>query len=32
LMAELGPRREPGPLERVLGRALNSAVARFPWS
>jgi SAM-dependent methyltransferase len=32
LMAEPGPRRAPGPLVRVLGRAVNSAVARFPWS
>src|SRR5215207_9867319 len=32
LMAEPGPRREPGPLVRALGRAVNSAVARFPWS
>jgi cyclopropane fatty-acyl-phospholipid synthase-like methyltransferase len=32
LMAEPGPRRGPGPLVRVLGRAVNSAVARFPWS
>jgi len=31
-MAEPGPRREPGPLVRVLGQALNSAVAWFPWS
>ena len=32
LTAEPGPRRGPGPLVRVLGRAVNSAVARFPWS
>jgi hypothetical protein len=32
LMAEPGPRRGPGPLVRALGRAVNSAVARFPWS
>ena len=25
-------RRGPGPLVRVAGRAVNSAVARFPWS
>jgi hypothetical protein len=31
-MAEPGPRREPGPLARALGGAVNSAVARFPWS
>jgi SAM-dependent methyltransferase len=31
-MAEPGPRRGPGPLVRALGRAPNSAVARFPWS
>ena len=31
-MAEPGPRRWPVPLMRVLGRAVNSAVARFPWS
>jgi SAM-dependent methyltransferase len=31
-MAEPGPRRAPGPLVRALGRAVNSAVARFPWS
>src|SRR5918997_2308572 len=31
-MAEPGPRRGPGPLVRALGRAVNSAVARFPWS
>src|ERR687894_291531 len=32
LTAEPGPRRGPGPLVRALGRAVNSAVARFPWS
>ena len=32
MMAEPGPRREPGPLARALGEAVNSAVARFPWS
>ena len=32
MTAEPGPRRAPGPLVRALGRALNSAVARFPWS
>jgi CheY-like chemotaxis protein len=32
LMAEPGPRRAPGPLVRALGRAINSAVARLPWS
>jgi len=31
-MAESGPRRGLGPLVRALGQALNSAVARFPWS
>jgi predicted TPR repeat methyltransferase len=31
-MAEPDPRRGPGPLVRVLGRAVNSAIARFPWS
>ena len=31
-MAEPGPRRGPGPLVLALGRAVNSAVARFPWS
>jgi SAM-dependent methyltransferase len=31
-MAEPGPRRAPGPLVLALGRAVNSAVARFPWS
>ena len=31
-MAEPGPRGWPGLLVRALGRALNSAVARFPWS
>jgi hypothetical protein len=32
LTAEPGPRRGPGPLVRALDRAVNSAVARFPWS
>jgi hypothetical protein len=32
LTAEPGPRRWPGPLVRALGRAVNSADARFPWS
>jgi SAM-dependent methyltransferase len=32
LTAEPGPSRAPGPLVRALGRAVNSAVARFPWS
>lgn len=32
MTAEPGPRRGPGPLVRVFGRAVNSAVARFPWS
>ncbi len=32
MTAEHGPRRGPGPLVRALGRAVNSAVARFPWS
>jgi SAM-dependent methyltransferase len=32
LMTKPGPRRWPGPLVRALGRAVNSAVARFPWS
>ena len=32
MMAEPGPRRGPGPLVRALGRAVNSAVTRFPWS
>ena len=32
MTAEPGPRRGPAPLVRVLGRAVNSAVARFPWS
>ena len=32
MTAEPGPRRGPGPLVRALGRAVNSAVARFPWS
>src|SRR5918992_2411457 len=31
-MAEPGPRRGPGPLVRALGRAVNSAITRFPWS
>ena len=31
-MAEPGPRRGTGPLVRALGRAVNSAVARLPWS
>jgi SAM-dependent methyltransferase len=31
-MAEPGARSGPGPLIRALGRAVNSAVARFPWS
>jgi hypothetical protein len=32
LTAEPGPRRGSGPLVRALGRVVNSAVARFPWS
>ena len=32
MTAEPGPRRGPSPLVRTLGRAVNSAVARFPWS
>jgi SAM-dependent methyltransferase len=32
LTAEPGPRRGSGPLVRALSRAVNSAVARFPWS
>jgi hypothetical protein len=32
LTAEPGPRRRPGPLVRALGRAVNSAVARFSCS
>ena len=32
MTAEPGPRRAPGPLVRALGRAINSAVARLPWS
>ena len=32
MTAEPGPRCGPGPLVRVLGRAVNSAVVRFPWS
>jgi hypothetical protein len=32
LTAEPGPRRGPGPLVRALGRAVSSAIARFPWS
>jgi hypothetical protein len=32
LMVESGPRRGPVALVRVLSRAVNSAVARFPWS
>lgn len=32
MTAEPGPRRGPVPLVRALGRAVNSAVARFPWS
>ena len=31
MTAEPGARSGPGPL-RALGRAVNSAVARFPWS
>jgi SAM-dependent methyltransferase len=31
-MAEPDARSGPGPLIRALGRAVNSAVARFPWS
>lgn len=31
-MAGPGARNGPGPLIRALGRAVNSAVARFPWS
>jgi SAM-dependent methyltransferase len=30
--AEPGARSGPGPLIRAFGRAVNSAVARFPWS
>ncbi len=32
MTAEPGARSGPGPLIRALGRAVNSAVARFPWS
>ena len=32
MTAELGARSGPGPLIWALGRAVNSAVARFPWS
>jgi len=32
LTAEPGSRRGPGPLVRALGRAVSSAIARFPWS
>ena len=32
MTAEPGARSGPGPLIRVLGRAVNAAVARFPWS
>lgn len=32
MTAEPGSRSGPGPLIRVLGRAVNAAVARFPWS
>ena len=32
MTAESGPRCGPGPLVRALGRAVNSAVVRFPWS
>ena len=32
MTAEPGPRRRPGPQVRALGRAVNSAVVRFPWS
>ncbi|HZA92401.1 MAG TPA: methyltransferase domain-containing protein [Gemmatimonadales bacterium] len=32
MTAESGARSGPGPLIRALGRAVNSAVARFPWS
>ena len=32
MTAEPGGRSGPGPLIRVLGRAVNAAVARFPWS
>ena len=32
MTAEPGGRSGPGPLIRALGRAVNSAVARFPWS
>ena len=32
MTAEPGPRRGLGPLIRALGRAVNAAVARFPWS
>ena len=32
MTAEPGGRSGPGPLIRALGRAVNAAVARFPWS
>jgi SAM-dependent methyltransferase len=32
MTAEPGARSGPGPLIRALGRAVNAAVARFPWS
>ena len=32
MTAEPGARSGPGPLIRALGRAVNSAVASFPWS
>lgn len=32
MTAEPGPRRGPGLPVRALGRVVNSAVARFPWS
>ncbi len=32
MTAEPSARSGPGPLIRALGRAVNSAVARFPWS
>lgn len=32
MLREAARRSGPGPLVRVVGRAINSAVARFPWS
>lgn len=32
MMAEPCPRRGPGPLLQALCRAVNPAVARFPWN